>query len=107
MRAESAKALLEMPSCVSTCARAPLTLEEGDSEEPQDGVRNPNPQLTSFHSSFPVRSPCTPLMNPFWQENVTVSDSSRQLLSESREGEWREEPTFPKWGTGVSSDSKE
>lgn len=33
----------------------------------------------------PVQSPCAPLMNPFWQENVTVSDSSRQLLSESRE----------------------
>ncbi|XP_036999366.1 transmembrane protein 114 isoform X4 [Artibeus jamaicensis] len=27
-----------------------------------------------------VQSPCAPLMNPFWQENVTVSDSSRQLL---------------------------
>ncbi|KAG8513438.1 Transmembrane protein 114, partial [Galemys pyrenaicus] len=32
-----------------------------------------------------VRSPCAPLMNPFWQENVTVSASGRQLLSESRE----------------------
>ncbi|XP_034525498.1 transmembrane protein 114 isoform X2 [Ailuropoda melanoleuca] len=28
-----------------------------------------------------VQSPCVPLMNPFWQENVTVSDSSRQLLT--------------------------
>ncbi|XP_070635733.1 transmembrane protein 114 isoform X5 [Bos indicus] len=28
-----------------------------------------------------VQSPCAPLMNPFWQENVTVSDSSRQLLN--------------------------
>ncbi|XP_060141012.1 transmembrane protein 114 isoform X4 [Globicephala melas] len=27
-----------------------------------------------------VQSPCAPLMNPFWQENVTFSDSSRQLL---------------------------
>ncbi|XP_012587503.1 PREDICTED: transmembrane protein 114 isoform X2 [Condylura cristata] len=27
-----------------------------------------------------IQSPCAPLMNPFWQENVTVSDSSRQLL---------------------------
>ncbi|XP_011816765.1 PREDICTED: transmembrane protein 114 isoform X4 [Colobus angolensis palliatus] len=27
-----------------------------------------------------VQSPCTPLMNPFWLENVTVSESSRQLL---------------------------
>ncbi|XP_048188892.1 transmembrane protein 114 isoform X2 [Perognathus longimembris pacificus] len=24
---------------------------------------------------------CTPLMNPFWQGNLTVSDSSRQLLT--------------------------
>ncbi|XP_068944122.1 transmembrane protein 114 isoform X2 [Petaurus breviceps papuanus] len=28
-----------------------------------------------------VQSKCTPLMNPFWQENVTVSDSDRQLLT--------------------------
>ncbi|XP_034878323.1 transmembrane protein 114 isoform X2 [Mirounga angustirostris] len=28
-----------------------------------------------------VQSPCVPLMNPFWQENVAVSDSSRQLLT--------------------------
>ncbi|KAL4685474.1 hypothetical protein H8959_001071 [Pygathrix nigripes] len=28
-----------------------------------------------------VQSPCTPLMNPFWRENVTVSESSRQLLT--------------------------
>ncbi|XP_004270249.1 transmembrane protein 114 [Orcinus orca] len=28
-----------------------------------------------------VQSPCAPLMNPFWQENVTFSDSSRQLLT--------------------------
>ncbi|XP_037671259.1 transmembrane protein 114 isoform X2 [Choloepus didactylus] len=28
-----------------------------------------------------VQRPCTPLMNPFWSENVTVSDSSRQLLT--------------------------
>lgn len=28
-----------------------------------------------------VQSTCTPLMNPFWQENVTVSDSSKQLLT--------------------------
>nr|KAF6442606.1 transmembrane protein 114 [Rousettus aegyptiacus] len=31
--------------------------------------------------SLTVQSPCAPLMNPFWQENVTVSDSSRQLLT--------------------------
>ncbi|XP_076997992.1 transmembrane protein 114 isoform X2 [Tamandua tetradactyla] len=39
----------------------------------------------SSHSGLwrtcPVQSPCTPLMNPFWHENVTVSDSSRQLLT--------------------------
>ncbi|VTJ53746.1 Hypothetical predicted protein [Marmota monax] len=40
--------------------------------------------------SHPVQSSCTPLMNPFWQENVTVSDSSKQLLSEySGEVGWR------------------
>ncbi|XP_035876843.1 transmembrane protein 114 isoform X4 [Phyllostomus discolor] len=32
-----------------------------------------------------VQSPCAPLMNPFWQENVTVSDSSRQLLRPAAE----------------------
>nr|XP_042139497.1 transmembrane protein 114 isoform X2 [Peromyscus maniculatus bairdii] len=32
-----------------------------------------------------VQSSCTPLMNPFWQENVTVSDSSRQLLKHPRQ----------------------
>ncbi|KAM6165787.1 transmembrane protein 114 isoform 2-T2 [Erethizon dorsatum] len=43
------------------------------------------PEPLSSHSGLwrtcRVRSPCTPLMNPFWQENVTVSDSSRQLLT--------------------------
>nr|XP_051703345.1 transmembrane protein 114 isoform X1 [Oryctolagus cuniculus] len=43
------------------------------------------PEPLSSHSGLwrtcRVQSPCTPLMNPFWQENVTVSDSSRQLLS--------------------------
>lgn len=29
-------------------------------------------------------------MNPFWQENVTVSDSSRQLLSKSGDSGWME-----------------
>lgn len=45
---------------------------------------SPNPPIPLPH---PVQSPCAPLMNPFWQENVTVSDASRQLLSESGEGE--------------------
>ncbi|XP_013373093.1 PREDICTED: transmembrane protein 114 isoform X2 [Chinchilla lanigera] len=44
-----------------------------------------HPEPLSSHSGLwrtcRVRSPCTPLMNPFWQENVTVSDSSRQLLT--------------------------
>ncbi|XP_004628134.1 transmembrane protein 114 isoform X1 [Octodon degus] len=43
------------------------------------------PESLSSHSGLwrtcRVRSPCTPLMNPFWQENVTVSDSNRQLLT--------------------------
>ncbi|KAM6156317.1 transmembrane protein 114 isoform 2-T2 [Rhynchocyon petersi] len=43
------------------------------------------PEPLSSHSGLwrtcRVQSPCTPLMNPFWQENVTVSDSSRQLLT--------------------------
>ncbi|XP_040829892.1 transmembrane protein 114 isoform X2 [Ochotona curzoniae] len=43
------------------------------------------PEPLSSHSGLwrtcRVQSPCTPLMNPFWQENVTMSDSSRQLLA--------------------------
>ncbi|XP_036787662.2 transmembrane protein 114 [Manis pentadactyla] len=43
------------------------------------------PEPLSSHSGLwrtcRVQSPCAPLMNPFWQENVTVSDSSRQLLT--------------------------
>ncbi|XP_062036712.1 transmembrane protein 114 isoform X1 [Lepus europaeus] len=43
------------------------------------------PEPLSSHSGLwrtcRVQSPCTPLMNPFWQDNVTVSDSSRQLLT--------------------------
>ncbi|XP_073070825.1 transmembrane protein 114 isoform X2 [Manis javanica] len=46
------------------------------------------PEPLSSHSGLwrtcRVQSPCAPLMNPFWQENVTVSDSSRQLLSPER-----------------------
>ena len=44
-------------------------------------------RITPLPPPPPVQSPCAPLMNPFWQENVTVSDSSRQLLSEFGEGE--------------------
>lgn len=48
-----------------------------------------------MNSSLPsVQSSCTPLMNPFWQENVTVSDSSRQLLSKSGGSGWMEELGF-------------
>ncbi|XP_008139827.1 transmembrane protein 114 isoform X1 [Eptesicus fuscus] len=56
--------------------------------EVQDGAGGANrSQLEplSSHSGLwrtcRVQSPCAPLMNPFWQENVTVSDSSRQLLT--------------------------
>ncbi|XP_051024280.1 transmembrane protein 114 isoform X2 [Acomys russatus] len=42
------------------------------------------PESLSSHSGLwrtcRVQS-CMPLMNPFWQGNVTVSDSSRQLLT--------------------------
>lgn len=51
---------------------------------PPAGVPAPGPQPL-IPPPHLVQSPCAPLMNPFWQENVTVSDSSRQLLSESRE----------------------
>ncbi|KAM5197751.1 transmembrane protein 114 isoform 1-T1 [Hipposideros larvatus] len=54
----------------------------------QDGVGGANRselEPLSSHSGLwrtcRVQSPCAPLMNPFWQENVTVSDSSRQLLT--------------------------
>ncbi|KAL0617422.1 Transmembrane protein 114 [Plecturocebus cupreus] len=54
-------------------------------------VNRSQPEPLSSHSGLwrtcRVQSPCTPLMNPFWLENVTVSESSRQLLSESGEGE--------------------
>ncbi|KFO24828.1 Transmembrane protein 114 [Fukomys damarensis] len=74
-----------MPSSVPTRASASLTLKEGHREDTAwAGVRKPSPRPTSS-SSHPVRSPCTPLMNPFWQENVTVSDSSRQLLNREAE----------------------
>ncbi|XP_039100280.1 transmembrane protein 114 [Hyaena hyaena] len=43
------------------------------------------PERVSSHSGLwrtcRVQSPCVPLINPFWQENVTLSDSSRQLLT--------------------------
>ncbi|XP_036266782.1 transmembrane protein 114 [Pipistrellus kuhlii] len=49
------------------------------------GANRSQPEPLSSHSGLwrtcRVQSPCAPLMNPFWQENVTVSDSSRQLLA--------------------------
>ncbi|XP_012668351.1 transmembrane protein 114 isoform X2 [Otolemur garnettii] len=54
----------------------------------QDPWGTPNssqPEPLSSHSGLwrtcRAQSPCTPLMNPFWQENVTVSDANRQLLT--------------------------
>ncbi|XP_044513242.1 transmembrane protein 114 isoform X1 [Gracilinanus agilis] len=50
-----------------------------------DGLNQSQPEPLSSHSGLwrtcRVQSKCTPLMNPFWQENVTVSDSDRQLLT--------------------------
>ncbi|XP_070267668.1 transmembrane protein 114 isoform X1 [Myotis yumanensis] len=61
---------------------------ESGAREVRDGAGGANrSQLEplSSHSGLwrtcRVQSPCAPLMNPFWQENVTVSDSSRQLLT--------------------------
>ncbi|KAM9100310.1 transmembrane protein 114 [Sarcophilus harrisii] len=49
------------------------------------GLNQSQPEPLSSHSGLwrtcRVQSKCTPLMNPFWQENVTVSDSDRQLLT--------------------------
>ncbi|KAH0518315.1 Transmembrane protein 114 [Microtus ochrogaster] len=59
---------------------------ERNSHGAQDRGRANRSQLEplSSHSGLwrtcRFQSSCTPLMNPFWQENVTVSDSSRQLL---------------------------
>ncbi|XP_007498742.1 transmembrane protein 114 isoform X3 [Monodelphis domestica] len=50
-----------------------------------DSLNHSQPEPLSSHSGLwrtcRVQSKCTPLMNPFWQENVTVSDSDRQLLT--------------------------
>ncbi|XP_012640834.2 transmembrane protein 114 [Microcebus murinus] len=58
----------------------------GPGAQDQPGAANRSqPEPLSSHSGLwrtcRVQSPCTPLMNPFWQENVTLSDSSRQLLT--------------------------
>ncbi|XP_074052024.1 transmembrane protein 114 isoform X1 [Macrotis lagotis] len=49
------------------------------------GLNQSQPEPLSSHSGLwrtcRVQSKCTPLMNPFWQENVTISDSDRQLLT--------------------------
>ncbi|XP_069342982.1 transmembrane protein 114 isoform X1 [Eulemur rufifrons] len=54
-------------------------------QDPQGAANRSQPEPLSSHSGLwrtcRVQSPCTPLMNPFWQENVTLSDASRQLLT--------------------------
>uniref|UniRef100_A0A8D1V6Q3 Transmembrane protein 114 n=1 Tax=Sus scrofa TaxID=9823 RepID=A0A8D1V6Q3_PIG len=54
-------------------------------QDPAGGANHSQLEPLSSHSGLwrtcRVQSPCAPLMNPFWQENVTVSDSSRQLLT--------------------------
>ncbi|XP_047635117.1 transmembrane protein 114 isoform X1 [Phacochoerus africanus] len=54
-------------------------------QDPAGGANRSQLEPLSSHSGLwrtcRVQSPCAPLMNPFWQENVTVSDSSRQLLT--------------------------
>ncbi|XP_015446491.1 transmembrane protein 114 isoform X2 [Pteropus alecto] len=62
-------------------------LERGGlgSQDRAGGANQSQLEPLSSHSGLwrtcRVQSPCAPLMNPFWQENVTVSDSSRQLLT--------------------------
>ncbi|KAM4813287.1 LOW QUALITY PROTEIN: transmembrane protein 114 [Urocitellus parryii] len=54
-------------------------------QDPLGTANRSRPESLSSHSGLwrtcRVQSSCTPLMNPFWQENVTVSDSSKQLLT--------------------------
>nr|XP_027796204.1 transmembrane protein 114 isoform X1 [Marmota flaviventris] len=54
-------------------------------QDPLGTANRSQPESLSSHSGLwrtcRVQSSCTPLMNPFWQENVTVSDSSKQLLT--------------------------
>ncbi|XP_031289057.1 transmembrane protein 114 isoform X1 [Camelus dromedarius] len=54
-------------------------------QDPAGAANSSQLEPLSSHSGLwrtcRVQSPCAPLMNPFWQENVTVSDSSRQLLT--------------------------
>uniref|UniRef100_A0A8C0RF95 Transmembrane protein 114 n=1 Tax=Canis lupus familiaris TaxID=9615 RepID=A0A8C0RF95_CANLF len=64
-------------SCSGPRARAPPSR---GGWSPRAGVPPPGPHPPVL-PPHPVQSPCVPLMNPFWQENVTVSDSSRQLLT--------------------------
>ncbi|XP_064150985.1 transmembrane protein 114 isoform X2 [Loxodonta africana] len=62
-----------------------LELSSPGSRDLEGAANRSQPEPLSSHSGLwrtcRVQSPCTPLMNPFWQENVTVSDSSRQLLT--------------------------
>ncbi|XP_006204272.1 transmembrane protein 114 isoform X1 [Vicugna pacos] len=60
-------------------------LERSNPGAPAGAANRSQLEPLSSHSGLwrtcRVQSPCAPLMNPFWQENVTVSDSSRQLLT--------------------------
>ncbi|KAM9209197.1 transmembrane protein 114 isoform 1-T1 [Dugong dugon] len=62
-----------------------LELSSLGARDPEGAANLSQPEPLSSHSGLwrtcRVQSPCTPLMNPFWQENVTVSESSRQLLT--------------------------
>ncbi|XP_049624481.1 transmembrane protein 114 [Suncus etruscus] len=62
-------------------------LERGGpgAQEQSQGANTSQLEPLSSHSGLwrtcRVQSPCTPLMNPFWLDNVTMSDSNRQLLT--------------------------
>ncbi|XP_072798356.1 transmembrane protein 114 isoform X2 [Vicugna pacos] len=64
-------------------------LERSNPGAPAGAANRSQLEPLSSHSGLwrtcRVQSPCAPLMNPFWQENVTVSDSSRQLLRPAAE----------------------
>lgn len=68
--------------CLSTIRLPGVASRWGVGMRPRAGVPTPGPHPLILLPHL-VQSSCVPLMNPFWQENVTVSDSSRQLLSES------------------------
>lgn len=67
--------------CLRSLRPPGVASRSGVGVRPQAGVPTPGPHPLILLPHL-VQSSCVPLMNPFWQENVTVSDSSRQLLSE-------------------------